>query len=112
MNTTQTINKISFTELKKKKLDNTEFIPIQINPYFNLESWSAQTVHITKQVTDLTYVTYHRQTRMVLIPDKGNVTASLHPYYNELKKLLRVDAPVISVFSGKRKIAELTEPKA
>lgn len=85
---------------------------VQVDHYFTLESWSAKTVILSDQVTEMTSVTYRRKQIALVFPYKGNTEDSLQLYYKELQHLVRALAPVISVFDMKgKKIAVLREVK-
>lgn len=86
---------------------------VLINAYFNLEAWSGKPVYISDKISEITTLTYRRKPVGIIVPDKGSVSASLLAQYEELKRWIRVDAPVISVFNMKgEKIAQLSEPEA
>lgn len=103
---------MTFTVFKKEVQAKGNLQQVLINPYFNLESWFAKSVFISNQVSEITTITYRRKPIAIVIPDKGNVRDSLQPYFSELQRLVRVVAPIISVFdTNGKKIAQLEEEK-
>lgn len=102
---------INFTEFRKQYKNSDDFETVQINPYFNLEGWSSKTIYISDRVSEVTEITYRRVHVGLIIPKSSTVKDSLQPHYQALVNILRVDAPVISVFTPDgRKITQLSKP--
>jgi predicted HAD superfamily phosphohydrolase len=105
----ETMNLTTFNKDIEKK---GTCLKVQVDHYFTLESWSSKLVFLSDQVKDFTSITYRRKQIAVVVPYNGNVRDSLQPYFTELQHLVRVLAPVISVFDEKgKKIAQLDEKR-
>lgn len=98
---------INYTQYKKD-FKNEKVTTVKICPYFEFEEWSAGTIHITDAIDEITTVNYRRKPSFTLIPDMGDIVDTLMPHYKLLSKLIRVDAPAISVFdTDGNKLAQL-----
>ena len=101
---------ISYTQFKKDFKDR-KLTAINICPYTELELRCMGTIYLSDAINEITTVTYKRKPTATLIPNKGDVVASLTPHYKLLTKLIRVDAQSISVFDENGyKLATIDKP--
>lgn len=104
------MNKMNYGTFEKEFLKKGKTTLYLVAPYFNFEAHSASSIYVSKDVTEVTELTFRGKKFGLLIPASKNLKEALSVHFETLQRHIRVICPVISIFDESRtKVLQLSQ---
>lgn len=104
------MNKMNYGTFEKEFLKKGKTTLYLVAPYFNFEAHSAKSIFVSKDVEEVTEVTYRGKKFGLLVPASKSLKEALTEHFETLQQHIRIMCPVMTIFDESRnKVLQLSQ---